>query len=329
MSRLSGTLLIVAGAGLAAYVLQWSVDLAETAKKVASPSSAAQPSKPRRRKYPPLKVRPFQRRRQPVSSDTAAVPATSPWWTPRRANRKNDCHTTSDSRSQSAPGAPAASAASPLDRARLTKELLVELKRVGCYQGPVGTVWTPVARRSMKAFTEHVNATLPVEQPDYILLVMVQSHAGQACGRDCSVGEARIQDGRCLPMAVIAAKETHDRRSRSGCEDGTRAARATTRRWFTPGSDRQRPFRAGAFAMGRMSLAGPKQELPSRRQAGEAVSDVPPAPVSGGPDKSGSRQVKVPGQQRHTSKSSEPRRARNSASRPPSWVPWSRPWAMN
>ena len=57
----------------------------------------------------------------------------------------------------------------------------------------------------MSSFTERVNATLPVEDPDYILLTLVQGHAGQACGRGCPVGQTANDSGRCLPNAVIAS----------------------------------------------------------------------------------------------------------------------------
>jgi peptidoglycan hydrolase-like protein with peptidoglycan-binding domain len=45
-----------------------------------------------------------------------------------------------------------------------------ELKRVGCYGGVINGVWTGSTRQAMKAFMDRVNATLPTDLPDTILL---------------------------------------------------------------------------------------------------------------------------------------------------------------
>jgi hypothetical protein len=57
----------------------------------------------------------------------------------------------------------------PKDHDGFARELQKELRRVGCYEGELNG-----AKRCMKAFTERVNATLPVDEPDYILYSMVQ-----------------------------------------------------------------------------------------------------------------------------------------------------------
>jgi hypothetical protein len=70
----------------------------------------------------------------------------------------------------------------PDDRAALARELQRELKRVGCYSGEVTGVWTASSRLAMKTFVEHVNAALPVDAPDPVLLSLVQGHRQRACG---------------------------------------------------------------------------------------------------------------------------------------------------
>jgi len=92
----------------------------------------------------------------------------------------------------------------PRDRAALTRELQVELRRVGCYGGELNGVWTPAARKAMKSFTDRVNASLPVGEPDDILLALVQTHQGEACGKPCPAGQGLADDGRCLPSAILA-----------------------------------------------------------------------------------------------------------------------------
>ena len=88
-------------------------------------------------------------------------------------------------------------------RAQLTRDLQTELKRVGCYGGEVTGNWTPSTRRAMGAFMDRVNATLPTEEPDYILLTLVQGHSEIACGGTCPSGQA-MSEGRCVPSAVLA-----------------------------------------------------------------------------------------------------------------------------
>ena len=76
-------------------------------------------------------------------------------------------------------GRSATGAGPPLDRTGLTRELQWQLQRVGCYEGAVSDMWTPSTQRAMKQFTDHANATLPTDEPDYILLAMVESHGGR------------------------------------------------------------------------------------------------------------------------------------------------------
>lgn len=76
---------------------------------------------------------------------------------------------------------PQRATATPGDRASLARELQRELKRVGCYNGDVNGVWTTSSRMAMKSFTDHVNASLPIDNPDYVLLSLVQGHQDKAC----------------------------------------------------------------------------------------------------------------------------------------------------
>ena len=94
------------------------------------------------------------------------------------------------------------------DPAALARMLQRELKRVGCYDGEVSGVWSPASRAAMKTFTERVNASLPVDRPDPVLLALVQGHQGRACGDICPAGEARGANGRCLPVAIIGKAQS-------------------------------------------------------------------------------------------------------------------------
>jgi hypothetical protein len=99
-------------------------------------------------------------------------------------------------------------AAVPGDRASLARALQRELQRVGCYDGEVNGTWTTSTRMAMKAFTDRVNASLPIDQPDYILLSLVQRHDGRACGTNCPTGQLLSDEGRCVPSAVLAKAPT-------------------------------------------------------------------------------------------------------------------------
>jgi|EndMetStandDraft_8_1072994.scaffolds.fasta_scaffold170564_1 hypothetical protein len=99
-------------------------------------------------------------------------------------------------------------AAVPGDRASLARALQRELQRVGCYEGEVNGSWTTSTRMAMKAFTDRVNASLPIDAPDYILLSLVQRHDGRACGTNCPSGQLLSDEGRCVPSAVLAKAAT-------------------------------------------------------------------------------------------------------------------------
>jgi hypothetical protein len=70
----------------------------------------------------------------------------------------------------------------PRDTNALIRELQRQLKRVGCYDGAPDGKWSPQLRSAIKAFADRVNAKLPVDRPDYILLRLTAAHEGRACG---------------------------------------------------------------------------------------------------------------------------------------------------
>ena len=100
----------------------------------------------------------------------------------------------------------------PNDRGAMARALQRELKRVGCYSGEITGVWTTSSRMAMKSFTERVNATLPVDTPDPVLLSLVQGHHDVACipakspgSEDIATDTARDKANPALPEAGAAA----------------------------------------------------------------------------------------------------------------------------
>ena len=77
---------------------------------------------------------------------------------------------------------PVLPASAPRDMDALVREIQRQLTRVGCYQGEVSGKWSAQSRLAMQAFTEQVNAKLPVDRPDQILLQLIEGHQGRACG---------------------------------------------------------------------------------------------------------------------------------------------------
>jgi putative peptidoglycan binding protein len=167
----------------------------------------------------------------------------------------------------------------PKDRDTLARELQKELKRVGCYEGELNGIWTPATRRAMKAFTDRVNATLPVHQPDAILFAMVQGHQDKVCGKPCPSGQGLSDEGRCLPNVILAKgfKKGPPAPAIAGWSTVTTASAAAPTPAF--------PSVAGPSpAEGRMALDGPTEpplqsaRTPTTRRAPVARRTSPPPP---------------------------------------------------
>ena len=58
----------------------------------------------------------------------------------------------------------------PQDMASVIREIQRELKRLSCYDGELNGKWNATSRQAIKSFADQVNAKLPVDRPDYILL---------------------------------------------------------------------------------------------------------------------------------------------------------------
>lgn len=72
------------------------------------------------------------------------------------------------------------------DQVSVVRAVQQQLKRAGCYSGRVNGVWSPATRKAMAAFTSVVNASLPVNRADPVLLVLIESNPGASCAPDCA-----------------------------------------------------------------------------------------------------------------------------------------------
>ncbi|WP_072396508.1 hypothetical protein [Hyphomicrobium sp. CS1GBMeth3] len=56
-----------------------------------------------------------------------------------------------------------------------------KLKSAGCYSGPVNGIWTASTQAAMREFTARVNARLPVNRADPVLLALIETHHEASC----------------------------------------------------------------------------------------------------------------------------------------------------
>src|SRR5262245_32282143 len=159
------------------------------------------------------------------------------------------------------------------DRSQLARELQRELRRVGCYDGEINGGWTTSTKRAMKTFTERVNASLPVEEPDLVLLSLLQGQTDKTCGRPCPAGETAADGGRCVPAAVATSP-----RKAAHSTGATRDTPQPAIGWSTTAAPAATPPLEG-----RMGLAGPDEELPNGAVAGQqtAPAGLPRPSTSG------------------------------------------------
>ena len=96
----------------------------------------------------------------------------------------------------------------PGARYKLVLDIQQQLKRVGCYWGRIDGSWGLATKDAMKEFTDRVNATLPLDDPDYVQLTLIQSHIEKTCGA-CPAGQSLSASGRCVgPPITAQAKPT-------------------------------------------------------------------------------------------------------------------------
>jgi hypothetical protein len=253
MSKAGGLILILGGLAVAAYVMPSDNDASgpDAARQVDVAKSARVAEVASQDLVVPKPQPAFR----PIASATARAAEPIPAFSAPVV-------VTIAQRASEASSVPSRATAIPRDRDALARELQKELKRVGCYDGELNGAWTPSTRRAMKAFTDRVNATLPVEEPDAVLFVMVQSQQDRVCGKPCPVGQGISEDGRCLPNAILA------KATKKGPLPTERPAPAvtgwsTTITAATPASPpvvTAGPAAASPPTAGRMALAGPTTE---------------------------------------------------------------------
>ena len=186
------------------------------------------------------------------------------------------------------------------DRPHLTRELHKELKRVGCYDGEISGVWGSASRQAMRRFTVAVNAKLPIEEPDIVLLRLLQGQGQRVCACPTGPGETKpscatspgpAEPGKPGTGAVSGIEEASAQHSTPLIVGAaaTTAAAATALPRPEPGSSSARLVTAPAAS----------EEEPRAARTARPSGPTPPADV-------------YPARRRHT--------ARRADSRPPAVV---------
>ncbi|MBY0559472.1 putative peptidoglycan binding domain-containing protein [Hyphomicrobium sp.] len=173
----------------------------------------------------------------------------------------------------------------PETRAELASDLQRELKRVGCYEGEITGAWNGSTRRAMAAFMDRANATLPTDNPDYVLLALVQSHHDLVCSAECPAGQI-ADGGRCVPRAVVAqatkrSKRLEERRLAAARLSGNNEPTVTAEPEKLPWLQNEKVAEIPAaprpeLPPGRMSIgAAPVEAAPLPPPNGAAASAAP------------------------------------------------------
>jgi hypothetical protein len=186
------------------------------------------------------------------------------------------------------------------DRTHLTRELHKELKRVGCYEGEISGVWSSASRQAMRRFTVAVNAKLPIEEPDIVLLRLLLGERQRVCACPPGPGESKpscattpgpAEVGKAGAGEVRTADEASAQRSTPLIVGAaaTTAAAATTLARPEPGSSSARLATASAAseeATRAARTARPSGPTPPadvyparRRHTGRQADSRPPAVV--------------------------------------------------
>ena len=140
-------------------------------------------------------------RRGPHLATAAPPPAPQPAQAPIASDAQTGWQTTVLSAATPAPTELAPR--DPDARYKLVLEIQQQLRRVGCYWGRIDGSWGYATKDAMKEFTDRVNATLPLDQPDYVQLTLIQSHSDKVCGA-CPAGQSPSASGRCVGLPITA-----------------------------------------------------------------------------------------------------------------------------
>lgn len=168
----------------------------------------------------------------------------------------------------------------------LVASIQSELRRVGCYAGNADGSWTDRTRLAMNAFNDSVHVKLNIDQPDFILLTLLQGHSGKACSRSCGSNSDQAAqcvdktiEARRIPPVTLAPRKVASSRSGGAIVSSGAAPQPIVTSW--PASTDQPAERTSSSPRPEAHVAhgGPDQgqrlePLPGRMSVGAKPSDT-------------------------------------------------------
>jgi hypothetical protein len=107
-----------------------------------------------------------------------------------------------------APGAPAATAppvAAGVDLRSIAELLQAELRRVGCYAGPVDGSWGRSSAEAVQRFNERTRSSLDAAAPGLDAVKAVSERAARVCPLSCPTGQTADGD-HCVAVLPVRAR---------------------------------------------------------------------------------------------------------------------------
>lgn len=99
----------------------------------------------------------------------------------------------------------------------LARSIQKELRRVGCYDGPIDGSWSHGTREALESFTRALKISLPSIVPDHIILTAVESYGPTVCELRAPVAPIEYRD----TGSGLSASDT------TGVENGVRSSAQT------------------------------------------------------------------------------------------------------
>ncbi len=130
-----------------------------------------------------------------VAAPAAAVRTTVTGWQPVVANTFGAVNSGS--------GSASLKPNNPTSRYKLVVEIQRKLKKRGCYWGRISGSWGAGTKYAMQAFVDRINPALPIEEPVYEQLTLLQANSDTSCGT-CTAGQTATVGGSCVPQTTIA-----------------------------------------------------------------------------------------------------------------------------
>jgi len=97
----------------------------------------------------------------------------------------------------SEPKASATYSPTPLVGEQLAREIKKELKRAGCYGGPIDKEWSPATKTSIQNFAKYAKLPSGPAEPHIDLLNAIRGKTGRVCPLECNSRQME-KDGQCI-----------------------------------------------------------------------------------------------------------------------------------